>query len=164
MANEINFHSLLIEYNSRFNKFDHRYDFGWIVSNSQISGKGIIARKQYNPGDIIFIDYPMVVGPRENINVQPSCVQCYTTKNLRPCSKGCLLPVCSLACENEEMHLFECIYLRKKNRNRNLNNENYSIDLIRSLTPLRCLKFDKLMKKIINNLHKLSGPQQCFEV
>lgn len=156
--------SFIIRHNLRFRDFNTD-ELGWTIGKSEISGKGVIATKCYQPGDIIFIDYPMVVGPRSYPNLPLVCVVCYCVENLRSCSRNCSLPVCSALCENDERHNFECFYLSGLISKSTSNAANRNLELVKSVTPIRCLKFDKLSKDIINHhLHKINGPQQGFEV
>lgn len=152
------FNSVIINFNSRFNKIQP--DQGWKVSKSEIAGKGILATRNFNPGDIIFVDHPLIVGPRSVPDQQPICVGCYTRENLKLCSKGCFLYVCN-QCVNNDVHAFECEYL-KNLRYRDENESEKKI--IRVLTPLRCLTFDNAKKEIVNHLHKINGPHQGLEV
>lgn len=157
------FTSLVIQHNLRFYNFNPE-ELGWIISKSKISGKGIIATKNFFSGDVIFKDCPMVVGPRSSANMEPICIACYKSRTLRPCSRGCFLPVCSTCCENSEVHKFECLYFSTINRSKNNNCAGWSSELIRTVTPVRCLQFDALLKEIVHYLHKISGPNQGFEV
>ncbi|XP_065203378.1 SET domain-containing protein SmydA-8-like [Planococcus citri] len=152
------FNSLILRYNSIFDEIPD--DPGWKVSKSQIGGKGILATRNFNPGDIIFKDHPLIVGPRSIPDQKPICVGCYKNENLKLCSKGCRLNVCN-QCANNDVHFFECDYL-KKLRYKDENESEKKI--IRVLTPLRCLTFDDVKKEIVNHLHKLNGPQQGLEV
>lgn len=152
--------SLILRFNRQFNEF-HADEIGWKISKSRIAGRGIIATRNFNPGDIVFIDHPMIIGPRSVPDQEPICVGCYESKNLNLCSKGCFLNVCSVQCENSQIHSFECDYLRKlviKNENNN------SSEIARVLTPLRCLTFDNVKKEIVNHLHKIHGAHQGREV
>lgn len=152
------FNSLVLQYNRQLGEF---HDNTWKITKSQIAGKGIIATKHLNAGDVIFIDHPLVIGPRSVTDQQPICVGCYKSENLKPCSKGCFLSICSTPCENSDFHSFECDYLRGLR----IKSENGSRSkILRVLTPLRCLTFDNVKKEIINHLHKINGPHQGLEV
>lgn len=145
----------IIRYNLQFQTFDPSI-LGWKVSKSQIAGKGLLATKKYKPGDTIFVDHPLVVGPRYIPDLKPFCVTCYSGENLRSCSRECRLPVCSTECECSERHAAECAYLRKLNGDEGAETD-WDLNRFKALTVVRCLAFDKLARKIVYNLHKIRG-------
>lgn len=143
----------IIRYNLQFQTFEPS-TLGWKVSKSQIAGKGLLATKKYKPGDTIFVDHPLVVGPRYIPDLKPFCVACYSAENLKCCSRGCRLPVCSTQCESSERHSAECTYLKGLNGDEGAG-EDWDFDRFKALTVVRCLAFDKVARKIVNNLHKI---------
>ncbi len=154
------FQKLIVRFNLDFQNLNVA-DLGWRVSDSCTSGKGIIATRHFSPGDVVFVDYPMVVCPR-SISDELVCVGCYKQENLRPCSLGCGLPICSPSCENGANHKFECKYLKKIVKNSD--ESNLFPKLLRTVSVIRCLKFDNVGRKIVQYLHKISGPRSCSEV
>lgn len=161
-------HASIVRYNRRFddcNRFNELSNLGWKVSRSQISGKGIISTKVYQPGDVIFIDHPLVVGPRCSTQIKPVCVICYVTDGtlLKPCPNGCSLPICA-NCENNIAHKFECEFIRNRARADKINDCSYNLEILRSLTVIRCLQFDSLSKQIVRQLHKIKSSREFVEV
>lgn len=69
--------------------------------------RGVFATRHIEPGQVIFRDSPLILGPRTSAS-QFFCVNCYGAEAVLACSKGCGLPVCSQACESSERHRREC--------------------------------------------------------
>lgn len=148
----------IIRYNLQFQVVD-RSTLGWKVSKSQIAGKGLLATRKYKPGDTIFVDHPLVVGPRNIPDLKPFCVTCYGGHNLKSCSRECRLPVCSMECENNERHAAECAYLRGLNGDEGAA-EDWDSNRFKALTVVRCLALDELARKIVFNLHKIRSRER----
>ncbi|EGI57673.1 Protein msta, isoform A [Acromyrmex echinatior] len=78
----------------------------WIVGRSPLGGRGIFATRDIRANELIFIDVPLLIGPRCYNKYLPMCVVCYKNNcALFPCDHGCGLPICSA----------ECIDLLKRN-------------------------------------------------
>ncbi|XP_076162828.1 SET domain-containing protein SmydA-8 [Ptiloglossa arizonensis] len=86
----------------------------WTVGYSKLGGRGLFATRDIAPNELIFVDAPLVIGPRCVGKHLEMCVCCYKNEcPLFPCDRGCGLPVCSLQCENSPKHVnYECTYLR----------------------------------------------------
>lgn len=69
--------------------------------------RGVFATRDIKPGEVIFRDAPLILGPRTSAS-KFVCVNCYRVEGVLACSKGCGLPVCSQACESSEQHRREC--------------------------------------------------------
>lgn len=52
---------ILREYLERYLEGDKLGD-GWTVANSAISGRGLSANRDFQPGDVIFWDRPVILG------------------------------------------------------------------------------------------------------
>ncbi|CAD7091694.1 unnamed protein product [Hermetia illucens] len=82
----------------------------WRVSATSISGRGLFAVRDIQPGEIIFREKPLLIGPTagkdSSLNI---CSVCYRPceNNECVCPRGCSLPVCEL-CLDSKQHLLEC--------------------------------------------------------
>ncbi|XP_043249535.1 SET domain-containing protein SmydA-8-like [Colletes gigas] len=86
----------------------------WNVGYSRLSGRGLFATRDIEPNELIFVDAPLIIGPKCRGKHLEMCVCCYKNEcPLFPCDRGCGLPVCSAQCENSPNHTdYECKYLR----------------------------------------------------
>ncbi|XP_067004060.1 SET domain-containing protein SmydA-8 [Anabrus simplex] len=131
----------------------------WTIRMSPLSGRGVFASRDLNPGDVVFRDVPLVLGPRSGSSSPPICVGCHTmgTSTLEACSHGCGLPVCSTACETAPHHLAECQLLQRLGRTE------WSMHLLKTVTPLRCLLLPAREKQLLLCLQAHYHPQHGFE-
>ncbi|XP_076237479.1 SET domain-containing protein SmydA-8 [Calliopsis andreniformis] len=86
----------------------------WTVGYSSLGGRGLIATRDIKQNELIFVDAPLVIGPKCLGKHLRLCVCCYKTEcPLFPCDRGCGLPICSTQCENSPQHVnYECKYLK----------------------------------------------------
>ena len=86
----------------------------WTIRFSPLSGRGMFATRDIEQNELIFVDAPVLIGPRCTTKHLQLCVCCYKNEcPLFPCDRGCGLPVCSTQCENSPKHVnYECKYLR----------------------------------------------------
>lgn len=129
----------------------------WKIEKSILEGRGIFTTRDIKPGEVVFIDSPIISGPRAGIATKPHCVICMELSDLKPCSKGCGLPVCSEECEDNLNHLKECDFIQKHGGNF----KEISLELFRSLSPMRALFLDEKQQKLLlclaNHVHEKHG-------
>lgn len=136
----------------------------WTLEYSKLGGRGLFAKRNIKKGEVIFIDAPLLRGPRSYNKYLPMCVNCYKSQStLFPCDNGCGLPVCSDQCERSTAHVNgECKYLR------NLQptcGTMWSVDLLKVVVPIRSLTLDKYQKDLIGCLQYHQGHRiDCDEV
>ncbi|CAH0560369.1 unnamed protein product [Brassicogethes aeneus] len=131
----------------------------WCIKKSSLGGLGVFATKNIQPGDFIFKDYPVIIGPRSKIN-KDVCVVCFKDEPIL-CSRNCHLPVCSKECENSKIHLQECELIRKWSQKKCESGYN---NLIKYITPIRTLFLSENEEKIVKSLQGHKGSQHGFEV
>lgn len=134
----------------------------WTLKKSPFGGVGIFATRNIAAGEVIFRDLPIILGPRTVLISPVMCVVCHGTANLKACSKGCALPVCSDQCENSVLHINECDVILKWNNN--VKCENWNVKLLECLTPIRSLFLDDFKKRLVTTLQCHKGAAHGFEV
>ncbi|XP_050438307.1 SET domain-containing protein SmydA-8-like [Adelges cooleyi] len=99
---------------------DGRDNAGWTISaanGTTVAGRGLVAVRDYAPGDVIFADAPLLTSPRVLLadeDKRPMCAVCYRDDEpLRGCPGGCGWPVCDVVCARSATHTRECEYMRR---------------------------------------------------
>lgn len=136
----------------------------WTVQYSKLGGRGIFAKRDIERSEVIFIDKPLLRGPRCYNDYSPMCVNCYRSNStLFPCDNGCGLPVCSDLCQNSITHAeSECKYLQNL---QHTNGTMWSIDLLKAVILIRSLSLSQYQKDLIGVLQCHKGPRNgCYEV
>ncbi|XP_017787534.1 PREDICTED: protein msta-like, partial [Habropoda laboriosa] len=130
------------------NKIFHDGPRSWTIRYSSLGGRGIFATRDIEQNELIFIDAPLLIGPRCAGKQLQMCVCCYKNEcPLFPCDRGCGLPVCSVQCENSPMHVnYECKYLRSLIPTCGTD---WSLDLLLSVVPIRALFVTEQQRKCL---------------
>ncbi|XP_014600926.1 PREDICTED: protein msta, isoform B-like [Polistes canadensis] len=120
----------------------------WTVGYSSFGGRGLFANRDIEAGELIFVDYALLISPRNSEKYLPLCVSCYKDKcPLFSCDRGCGLPICSQICEDSKKHVdYECKYLRKLEPTCG---SNWSIDLLRGLLAVRAITLDDEKRDVL---------------
>ncbi|XP_026475708.1 SET domain-containing protein SmydA-8-like [Ctenocephalides felis] len=118
--------------------------------------RGIFASQDLKSGDLLFQDRPLLLGPKNAVTaVQCSC--CYKSNaDLKPCRKGCSLPLCEDCSKDKEEHEQDCTMLRNLGI---CDTNSWSLNVLRALTPLRALRLqekDKNVLKLLKSLKNIS--------
>lgn len=153
--------------NQLINDYLHRYNVilndkpSWIIKRSKLDGFGVFARQDIQPGEIIFKDYPIILGPRVTLK-QNLCSICYNDANLTKCFSNCGLTLCT-NCEKSVQHRRECEFILKSVKHSSNNDEN-GIDLLKSLPVIRGVLLDDQDKEVVEALKSHTGPQHEVQV
>lgn len=131
----------------------------WTLKESQLGGRGLFSTCDIKPGEVIFVDCPIIMGPRSGVDIPPRCVTCFKKDTSRMCSKQCGLIVCGIDCENSEQHIWECNKISNwKDGSKNLKN------ITRYLSPIRALRLNSYKADLMKHLKSHYAPQHGFEV
>lgn len=105
----------LLRCHLRENNLPHDESRSWTIDRSPLGGRGMFTTRDIGTGELIFVDAPLLLGPRCYSKYLPMCVVCYRNDcPLFPCDHGCGLPICSTECENSEVHArTECRFLQE---------------------------------------------------
>ncbi|CAG2057362.1 unnamed protein product, partial [Timema podura] len=138
----------------------------WKLAKSPYGGRGVVTTRDLNPGDLILVDAPLVLGPRASAHTPPLCVRCHQgAVPLSACVGGCGLPVCSEGCqEGPDRHEFECRLLLSWRGGVPHEVGSWSPELLRAVTPIRCLQLAPEEREIFLSLQSHMGPQHGGEV
>lgn len=134
----------------------------WDLGDSPLGGVGVFATKNIKAGELIFEDFPVVLGPRAVITTTVTCVVCYGGGDLQACSRGCGLPVCGIKCAESKEHLKECAVILSWRGNRKL--DQWDSKLLECSTPIRSLLLNDFQKDLVSSLQAHKSKQHGFEV
>jgi len=125
----------------------------WRVADSPISGRGIFATREIAPGEELFRERTLLVGPtaHRSTNLR-TCTICYrlipgSTDSEALCPAGCGLPACS-ECRDSSRHALECKLFRKW---KPLESQRIEPRALRILSVVRCFFLDELYFFLFNN-------------
>ncbi|CAK1550125.1 unnamed protein product [Leptosia nina] len=136
----------------------------WTIGQSGISGRGLIAVEDIRSGEVLFVDHPIIVGPRSSTNVQTGCTVCGKNDSeiLFQCDNCCLL-LCSHQCQSSKTHSDDCIIISGWGNKVPIENVNDTL-LSRCLAPIRILSLNTDQQKFMNALQAHAGPQHGSEI
>ncbi|KZC05302.1 PREDICTED: protein msta, isoform B-like [Dufourea novaeangliae] len=136
----------------------------WTVGYSRLGGRGLFATRDIKANELIFVDSPLVIGPRCVVKQHlRMCVRCYKTEcPLFPCDRGCGLPVCSTRCENSPDHADrECAYLRSLVPRCGTD---WSLELLPTVIPIRGLYMTEEQRKCFAAFQCDQTLTPCYEI
>ncbi|XP_043517303.1 SET domain-containing protein SmydA-8-like isoform X2 [Frieseomelitta varia] len=125
----------------------------WTIRFSPLNGRGMFATRDIEQNELIFVDVPILIGPRCTTKHLQLCVCCYKNEcPLFPCDRGCGLPVCSTRCENSPKHVnYECKYLRSLVPTCGTD---WSPSLLMTVTAVRALFMTEQQRKCLATLQR----------
>ncbi|XP_047041889.1 SET domain-containing protein SmydA-8-like isoform X1 [Helicoverpa zea] len=143
---------------------DLQYTCKWMVSESPFGGRGLFATEDIMPGEVLFVDRPLIYGPRAGSAVEQGCTVCgkLDIDTLYKCSK-CLLLLCSVQCQNTNVHLNDCGIISRWNINTPVEDVD-GILLSRALTPIRALMLNNYQRIFMSCLQAHDLPQHGTEI
>ncbi|KAK3927128.1 SET domain-containing protein SmydA-8, isoform A [Frankliniella fusca] len=141
----------------------------WEIVRSPLGGRGVVATRDLQPGDLVLVDPPLTLGPRaaSDPNTPAVCVGCLRPRapaRLRACPRGCRLPVCASGrgCEDAAGHQGECALLRRWGVRGDA--AQWSEALLRGSAAVRCLALPPDQREILASMQSHHGRQHAFEV
>ncbi|CAG5095666.1 Similar to SmydA-8: SET domain-containing protein SmydA-8 [Cotesia congregata] len=152
--------NLIRQHLKEHNLLKSKEDQVWEIRNSKVSGRGLFAKRDIKQGELIFIDTPMIIGPRCYQKYLPMCINCYKSGcTLFPCDRGCGLPICSNECENSRNHIeFECERLQSWQPTCG---SMWSMELLQAVVPIRSLSLSSYQRDLVRTLqqHEAINPE-----
>lgn len=55
----------------------YRENAPWVIKDSPLGGFGVFTKHDIEPGELIFYDSPIILGPRVIPNIPDMCITCY---------------------------------------------------------------------------------------
>lgn len=139
----------------------HSDTYPWILKKSELGGRGLFATRDIEPHEIIFQEFPLILGPRANKNESYVCVVCYKTVSpVSVCNKNCSLSLCD-DCQDSKCHTIDCELIRKFWPS---HPTRISFTVLRSLTYLRAILLSKERKELLYLLQGNQNIQQDEEI
>lgn len=125
----------------------------WDIAVFEGYGRGLVATRDIAVNELIFLDRPILVGPRVNNYDVIFCASCCRIqKRLTLCSGGCRLPICA-DCDRsaapETPHTAECTVItswQPKDQKR------YCKTILYALTSIRAMLLNDLESRIVFNM------------
>ncbi|KAJ8729254.1 hypothetical protein PYW08_000835 [Mythimna loreyi] len=141
-----------------------QYTCKWTINESPLSGRGLIATEDIMPGEVLFVDRPLIYGPRAGVTVEQGCTVCgkLDSDTFYKCAK-CSLLLCSEQCQNTNVHFNDCDIISRWTINTPIEEDDSNI-LSRSLTPIRALLLNNDQRTFLASLQAHTLPQHGAEV
>lgn len=141
-----------------------QYTCKWTISESPLSGRGLIATEDVMPGEVLFVDRPLIYGPRAGATVEQGCTVCgkLDSDTFYKCDK-CSLLLCSGQCQNTNVHFNDCGIISRWNINTPIEEVDGNV-LSRGLTPIRALLLNNDQRIFLSSLQAHTLPQHGTEV
>lgn len=136
----------------------------WIIGKSQVAGRGLIAAEDISPGEVLFIDHPLIYGPRSGVDLPRGCTVCRKLESDKffKCSR-CALLLCSEECQNTCMHNDDCTIISRWENKVPMEEIDDTI-MSRALTVIRALLLKEDRFRFMTALCGHEDPQHGLEV
>ncbi|GBP31164.1 SET domain-containing protein SmydA-8, isoform B [Eumeta japonica] len=136
----------------------------WFVGDSPLGGRGIVAARDISAGEILFVDRPLIYGPRAGSVTPRGCTVCWRIRapSFIKCHI-CALTLCSEKCQNSEIHANDCALISRW-ANKIPVEEIDDTTVSKALTPIRALTLDERGKRFLSSLKAHESPQHGSEI
>ncbi|RVE48791.1 hypothetical protein evm_006565 [Chilo suppressalis] len=141
---------------------DIQYSCKWAIRESALGGRGLFATEDIASGEVLFVDHPLIRGPR--ITAPRGCTVCslIDNDNCFNCHK-CACFLCSKECQNSSQHCEDCTIISGWTNKMPIE-EVDDILLSRALTPIRALLLNEDQKLLMASLQAHKLPQHGAEI
>ncbi|CAB3250327.1 unnamed protein product [Arctia plantaginis] len=143
---------------------DIHYLCKWTIKESQLGGRGLVATEDISAGEVIFVDHPLIYGPRASARIERGCSVCgkISCDTFFKCFK-CALPLCSENCQNTDIHYKDCSLISRWHNKTSIDHIDESI-VSRALTPIRSLLLNEDDRILMSSLQAHNFPQHSVEI
>ncbi|XP_047544810.1 SET domain-containing protein SmydA-8-like isoform X1 [Vanessa atalanta] len=143
---------------------DLQHKTKWKIFESPVGGRGLVATEDIKTGEVLFVDHPIIYGPRSGTNIQRGCTVCkkIDSNTFHKCSK-CALLLCSEQCQNSGVHLSDCSVISCWSNKVPIEDVDDTL-LSRALTSIRALLLDEDQKNLLTSLQAHFHPQHGSEI
>lgn len=136
----------------------------WIVDDSSLGGRGLFATQDIASGEVLFVDRPLIRGPRAGATVIRGCTVCcrLESETFFKCPK-CALLLCSDECQDTTTHYEDCSSITSWKSKVPID-EVDDVIMSRALAPIRALRLNDDQKQLMSSLQAHTLPQHGAEV
>ncbi|KAI8428141.1 hypothetical protein MSG28_002394, partial [Choristoneura fumiferana] len=138
----------------------------WVIAESSVAGRGLFATEDILPGEVLFVDHPLISGPRAaSIEIEPhGCTVCckIDAENTFKCPK-CGLLLCSEQCQSDNVHFNDCNVISRWVFKIPVEDFDYRT-VPRALTAIRALLLNDDQKQLLSALQAHVLPQHGTEI
>lgn len=136
----------------------------WRLGASKLSGRGVFAVHDILPGEVIFRERALVVGPTARTGTDLNrCICCHKfLKGLHIlCTRGCTLPVCEM-CSESDIHRAECDWFNRWKPIQEVNKDSDIVNTstLRILTAIRVFLLEPNRRSLVNLMQ--SNNNKCY--
>ncbi|XP_023941548.2 SET domain-containing protein SmydA-8 isoform X2 [Bicyclus anynana] len=141
-----------------------QYTTKWTIFESPLGGRGLVATEDIKTGDVLFVDHPLVYGPRCRAIVQRGCTVCRKihSDTLFKCSR-CALLLCSEQCQNSDVHFSDCSIISCWPNKVPIEDVDDAL-LSRALTSIRAMLLNEEQRNLLTSLQAHVLPQHGSEI
>ncbi|XP_053604421.1 SET domain-containing protein SmydA-8-like [Plodia interpunctella] len=124
----------------------------WTIGESPLGGRGIFATEDLMSGEILFVDHPLIRGPRAGNTLQAGCSVCdkLDSDTFFKCS-NCALLLCSKECQDTSIHYNDCEIISRWSTKVPIDEVDHTL-LSRALTSIRSLLLNEDQKQLMASL------------
>ncbi|XP_075992583.1 SET domain-containing protein SmydA-8-like isoform X1 [Anticarsia gemmatalis] len=141
-----------------------QYTCKWTIDESPLGGRGLIATEDISAGEVLFVDHPLIHGPRAADTGERGCTVCgqLDCDTFFKCSK-CALLLCSDECQNSDTHYNDCGIISNWNSKVPIEDIDETI-LSRTLTAMRAILLNEDQRVFMECLQAHTQPQHGSEI
>ncbi|XP_039765153.1 SET domain-containing protein SmydA-8-like isoform X2 [Pararge aegeria] len=143
---------------------DLQYSTKWAIYESPLGGRGLVATEDIKTGEVLFVDHPLIYGPRSKTNAQAGCTVCrkIDSDSFFKCSR-CSLLLCSEQCQNSDVHFGDCSIISCWPNKVPIEEVDDTL-LSRALTSIRAVLLNEEQRNLLTSLQAHVLPQHGSEV
>ncbi|CAG9098244.1 unnamed protein product [Plutella xylostella] len=136
----------------------------WVAGESALGGRGLLAVRDIAPGQVLFVDHPLLCGPRSGTNIHRGCTVCSKINDQTSfkCPK-CSLLLCSVECQSSTAHHNDCALITRWPNKVPIEEVDDTL-LSRALTSIRALLLDEKSRQFLCTLQAHFQPPHGNEV
>lgn len=125
----------------------------WEIRESSLGGRGIFAAETIKRGNLIFVNKPLVIGPRGDRAGEKYCTVCYNISDSVYTCEKCALFVCSDTCKDSFKHQKDCTFITQHWKSKSISEKNSEV-LSKVLIYLKFMLLDEDEIAIFSVLQK----------
>lgn len=136
----------------------------WIIKESSLGGRGLFATEDISPGEVLFVDHPLIYGPRAGTIIQQGCTVCCKLDSdmFFKCTK-CALLLCSADCQDTSTHKDDCNLISRWQNKIPFDDIDDTV-LSQALTAIRSLLLNENQRNFLSSLQAHTLPQHGSEI